>query len=88
MVPDNIIFVIIKIVFKMFKLEFPLQLGGLRTWLNLHEDVGWIPGLAQWVKKLVWPQAEVTQLQSSAAADSTLSLETPVCYTCGCKKKN
>ena len=22
---------------------------------SIHEDVGWIPGLAQWVKNLVWP---------------------------------
>ena len=33
-------------------LEFPLWLSGLRTPCNLCEDVGSIPGLAQWVKDL------------------------------------
>ena len=36
--------------------EFPLWLSGLRTQCSVHEDVGVIPGLAQWV--LAWPQAE------------------------------
>ena len=26
---------------------------------SVHEDVGSFPGLAQWVKDLVWPQAAV-----------------------------
>ena len=40
------------------KMEFPLWLNGLRTWLSVLEDVGLIPGLAQWVKDLVLlPQA-------------------------------
>ena len=30
--------------------EFPLWLSGLSTWCYLCEDVGLIPGLAQWVK--------------------------------------
>ena len=30
--------------------EFPLWLSGLRTQDSVHEDVGSIPGLVQWVK--------------------------------------
>ena len=30
-------------------IEFPLWLSGLRTWHNVCEDAGLIPGLAQWV---------------------------------------
>ena len=37
--------------------EFPLWLSGLRTWPSVHEDVDSIPGLAQWVKDPVFPQA-------------------------------
>ena len=38
-------------------MEFLLWLCGLRTWHSVHEDVGFIPGLAQWVKELVLLQA-------------------------------
>ena len=37
--------------------EFPLGLSGLRTQCCLCEDVGWIPGLAQWVKDSALLQA-------------------------------
>ena len=33
-------------------MEFPLWLGGLRTQHSVHEAVGLVPGLAQWVKDL------------------------------------
>ena len=36
--------------------EFPLWLSGLRTQYSLCEDVGLIPGIAQWVKDLALPQ--------------------------------
>ena len=36
-------------------LEFPLQLGGLRGLHSVYENVGSIPGLAQWVKDLALP---------------------------------
>ena len=35
--------------------EFPLWLSVLRSWHCLHEDVGLIPGLSQWIKDLVLP---------------------------------
>ena len=39
--------------------EFPLWLSGLRTQHCFCEHWGLIPGLAQWVKDLVLPQAMV-----------------------------
>ena len=35
--------------------EFPLWLSWLRTQHSVHEDVGLIPGLTQWVKDLELP---------------------------------
>ena len=36
--------------------EFPLWFSGLRTQHSVHENVGLIPGLTQWVKDLALPQ--------------------------------
>ena len=36
-------------------MEFLSWLNGLRTQHSIDEDVGWIPGLAQWVIDLVLP---------------------------------
>ena len=35
--------------------RFLLWLGGLRTQRSVHEDVGLLPGLTQWVKDPVLP---------------------------------
>ena len=44
---------------KKKKMEFPLWLSGLRTRHSVREDVGLIPGLAQWVKDSTLPQVPV-----------------------------
>ena len=43
--------------YKVRKLEFPLQLSGLRTQHSFREGVGSITGLTQGLKNLVLPQA-------------------------------
>ena len=45
------------LLLKLMDQEFPLGLIGLRIWRSLCEDAGLIPGLTQWVKNLVLPQA-------------------------------
>ena len=46
----------------MQMLEFPLWFSGLRTRQGLREDLDLIPGLAQWVKVLKFPQAVVADV--------------------------
>ena len=38
--------------------EFPLWLSRLRNQHSVHEDVGLIPGLAQWIQDLALLQGE------------------------------
>ena len=54
--------------------EFLLWLNGLRTRPHVHEDAGLIPGLTQWVKCPLLPQAAVL------AEDAT---RIPSCCGCG-----
>ena len=46
-----------KIIKNFPNLEFPLWLSKLRTRHRVSKDAGSIPGLTQWVKDLVVPQA-------------------------------
>ena len=77
-------------------------LSGLRTLHCVCEDVGSMPGLVQWVKDLVLPQAAAQVADMvwsqcclgcgiglSCHSDSTPSLGTYMCWRCGCvvKKK-
>ena len=43
----------------MVPVKFLLWFSGLRARHSVYEDVGLIPGLVQWVKDLVLPQAAV-----------------------------
>ena len=40
-------------------LSIPIVAQQVRTPIRIHEDVGSIPGLIQWMKDLVWPRALV-----------------------------
>ena len=39
--------------------KFPFWLSGLRAWHSIHEDVGFVYGLSQWVKDPALAQAAV-----------------------------
>ena len=83
---------------KEFTQEFLLWLSGLRTQHSVHEDLGSIPGLFQWVKDLRLPQAaeyiaDVAWIQYCCGCgvgwllQFWFSLRTSMCHRCGPKKK-
>ena len=80
--------------------EFPLWLGGLRTWHKVHGDGGMTPGFTQWVKDPVLPKlwyrlqmwvgsciAVTVVLAGSCSSDSAPSPGTSICCKCDYKKK-
>ena len=42
---------------KVIFIDVPVAAQQVKNRHSVHEDVGWIPGLAQWVKGLALPQA-------------------------------
>ena len=50
---------ILAATFKMYRSGVPIVAQRVKTLTNIHKDVGSIPGLAQWVKNLAFPQAMV-----------------------------
>ena len=75
-------------------MEFLIWLSGLKAQHRVHEDVGSILGLAQWVKGQVMPQAAVRVTDAAqiwcccgCGSDVTPSPGTSICHKCGPKKK-
>ena len=77
-----------------------MWLSRLRTQHSVCEDVGSIPGLAQWVMDLVLPQAAAEVADAvwirhccgcgvghCCSSDSTLRPGSSICHKCGPKKK-
>ena len=66
---------------KYFGGKFVSWPRGLRTRLCLSEDAGSIPGLAQWVKNPVLPQA-VAEMQVRDAAQICVAMAVGLASSC------
>ena len=82
------------------KLRVPIVAQQVKNWTGIHEDVGLIPGLTQWVKDRALPQAAVSfkdaaqiwcgcgcGLAGRCSFNLTPSLGNSICHRCGPKKK-
>ena len=63
---------------KTFTMEFPLLLNRLSTQCCLCEDVGSIPGLAQWIKDgfKLWHRSQMWLGSGAAVAEATAAAPT------------